>query len=112
MDFIVALVDETPSWFMGALIASLSVLIGLAVAIITPILKLNKNITKLNDSVDTLNTALDDTKKALADEQAKRELLEQKITQHGEWLAVDKVRLDNHEIRIGKVESKEKEQPK
>ena len=108
MSFISVFADTTPSWFMGALIASLSVLVGLAAAIITPIIRLNKNITKLNDSVDVLNKALDDTKKALSVEQEKREMLEKKLTEHGEWLAVDKVRLDNHEVRISKVEGKEK----
>lgn len=40
--------------FMGLLVVSLISLIGLVVAIITPVLKLNTNITRLNTILETL----------------------------------------------------------
>ena len=56
------ILDEVPSWFTGALIATLAVLLSLGITIITPIIKLNTSITRLNSSVSMLNDSMKEQK--------------------------------------------------
>lgn len=82
--------------FMGMLIVSLVVLIGLAGTltgfIIKPVINLNKNITKLNCTIETLQQNDSDTKNDLKDLK--------NITQK------NSEKLTNHEIRINQLENK------
>ena len=83
--------------FIGLFITSLAVIVGLAISIITPILKLNKTITKLNISVENLNAKLEKDEREI-------QLMHEKLEKHDEYLLIDKKRLDNHEVRLGKLD--------
>lgn len=52
--------------FMGMLIIAIIALIGLGTAIITPILKLNKNITELNVNIKNLNARAEEDRKTIS----------------------------------------------
>ena len=86
------ILDEVPSWFAGAFIATLAVLLSLGITIITPIIKLNTSITRLNSSVSTLNDSMKEQK-------CKQENLENRVDK-------DDVKLENHETRIKHLEEK------
>ena len=86
------ILDEVPSWFAGAFISTLAVLVTLGVAIVTPIVKLNTSITRLNSSVSTLNDSMKEQK-------CKQENLENRVDK-------DDVKLENHETRIKHLEEK------
>lgn len=83
--------------FIGLFITSLAVIVGLAISIITPILKLNKTLTKLNISVDNLNAKLEKDEREI-------QLMHEKLDKHDEYLLIDKKRLDNHEVRLEKLD--------
>ena len=86
------ILDEVPSWFAGAFISTLAVLVTLGVAIVTPIVKLNASITRLNSSVSMLNDSMKEQK-------GKQENLENRVDK-------DDVELENHETRIKHLEEK------
>lgn len=83
--------------FMGMLITALAVLVGLAGAIIAPMLKLNKTLTKLNDHMD-------DLQKQLEEQQKKQIAVEKELSDHQDYLLLDKKRLDNHEARLHSID--------
>lgn len=87
--------NELLGWLIGALV----VLVGLAVSIITPIIKLNKTITKLDISVSNLA-------KSLERDESRIEQIEKTMQMHNEYLLIDKKRLDNHEERLKDLDRK------
>lgn len=83
--------------FMGMLVGAVAVLMPLMIAVITPIVKLNKSIQKLNDSIDVINKEAE--KK---DKQIENHTLI--LNQYAQWLIIDKQRLDNQSMRLNKLD--------
>lgn len=96
---IMILTEISDNSLMGWLIGALATLVGLAVAIVTPILKLNKTITKLDMSVQHLSDQLSRDEKKIED-------IEKIIEKHSDYLLIDKKRLDNHESRLETIDHK------
>ena len=86
------ILDDVPSWFAGAFISTLAVLVTLGVAIVTPIVKLNTSITRLNSSVSMLNDSMKEQK-------SKQAVLEDRVDKHD-------IELENHDTRINHLEGK------
>lgn len=86
--------------FLGVLIGLLAVIVPLFIACVTPIIKLNKSIQKLNDAIDNLNRS-DSKKEAVLDNVLKT------LSNHSEWLIIDKKRLDNLSRRMKKIDNEE-----
>lgn len=84
---------------LGWLIGALTTLVGLAVAIMTPIIKLNRSITKLDVSVDNLANQL-------KRDETQLNKLQDEVAKHGDYLLIDKKRLDNHEMRLSELDKK------
>lgn len=86
--------------FITMLLAVLATTIPLFIACITPIIKLNKSIQKLNDAIDQLNRS-DSKKEVMLDAVSKR------LNVHGQYLDIDKRRLDNLSLRMKKLDNEE-----
>lgn len=71
------------------LIGALS-LVVLVAGVVKPLFDLNKNITILTDSVNQLKSVLDE--------------LKERVRAHGSEIDKINVQLENHEVRIGKLE--------
>ena len=82
--------------FMGMLIASIVVLVGLSATlttlIIKPIINLNKSITKLNHSIDTLNS--------------QQHSLSERVSKHGQEIDANKIHLIHHDKDIENLKEK------
>lgn len=71
------------------LIGALSLVVLIA-GVVKPLFDLNKNITILTDSVNQLKSVLDE--------------LKERVRTHGSEIDKINVQLENHEVRIGKLE--------
>lgn len=78
-------------------------LVGLGVAIITPIIKLNTNIVRLTDAVDGLNKAHSKMDK---DNDAAHKQLHERINHRKKENEELDERVSDHERRIGILENK------
>lgn len=78
-------------------------LVGLGVAIITPIIKLNTNIVRLTDAVDNLNEAHSKMDK---DNDAAHKQLHERINRRKKENEELDDRVSDHERRIGILENK------
>ena len=65
-------------------------LIALLMGVVKPLFELNKNITILTESVNQLKSVLDE--------------LKERVKTHGSEIDKINVQLENHEVRIGKLE--------
>ena len=85
---------------MGLIIGALATLIPLFIAVVTPVIRLNKTIQKLNYSIDRLNES-DTHNKVLLDK------IDLKLEKHDKYLLIDKQRLDNISKRLKRLDDQE-----
>ena len=84
-------------------VSVLVTLVGLGVAIVTPIIKLNTNIVKLTDSVNSLNEKYSEMDK---DNDSAHKQLHERINHRKAENDALKTRVDDHEFRLGRLENK------
>lgn len=84
-------------------VSVLVTLVGLGVAIVTPIIKLNTNIVKLTDSVNALNEKYNDMD---SDNETAHKQIHERINHRKDETTKLKSRVDDHEHRLDRLENK------